>query len=130
PHDELLRFLTHGVSWPLAKVCSRLSAQIPSFEDARDNLQEDYRVHLAKETVREIAEAAGNRILEQEHAYRQRVMDRAEPLPETAKMPEKAYVFADGTTVHSEGAWHEIRVITVATENAAGNPQERESRAE
>jgi hypothetical protein len=129
PHDAVLRFLTHNVSWPLAKVCSRLAAQLPSFEEAGDNLNEDYGVHLAKETVRTIAEAAGATVLEQEDAKRQRIMQRQEPLPETEKTPEKAYVFADGTTVHSEGDWHEIRVATVATVDAADNPLERHSRA-
>jgi hypothetical protein len=129
PHDALLRFLTHHVSWPLAKVCSRLAAQIPSFDDANDNLAEDYRVHLAKETLREIAEAAGKTILEQEDAQRRRLLQREEELPESEKKPEKAYVFADGTTVHTDGDWHEIRVATVATEDAAGNPLERQSRA-
>jgi len=129
PHDAVLRFLTHNVSWPLAKVCGRLAAQIPSFDEAGDNLAEDYRVHLAKETIRSVAEAAGATVLEQEDAQRRRVMARQEPLPESEKKPEKAYVFADGTTVHSEGDWHEIRVATVATEDAAGQPLERQSRA-
>lgn len=129
PHDGSLRFGAHQVSWPLAKVCARLAAQIPSFEDAGENLREDYRVHLAKETLREIAEAAGQMVLDQEDAQRRRIMEREEPLPPSSKQPEKAYVFADGTTVHSEGDWHEIRVATVVTEDAAGNPLERQSRA-
>jgi hypothetical protein len=129
PHDVVLRFLTHNVSWPLAQVCSRLAAQIASFAEVGDNLAEDYRVHLAKETIRAIAEAAGTTVLAQEDTQRRRIMERQEPLPESAKTPEKAYVFADGTTVHSEGDWHEIRVTTVATEDAAGNPLERQSRA-
>jgi hypothetical protein len=129
PHDGVLRFLTHNVSWPLAKVCSRLAAQIPSFEDASENLAEDYRMHLAKETIRSIAEAAGTTILEQEDQQRRQVMERTQPLPESDKRPAKAYVFADGTTVHSEGDWHEIRVATVVTEDAAGKPLERQSRA-
>jgi hypothetical protein len=129
PHDAVLRFLTHNVSWPLAQVCSRLAAQIPSFDEASDTLAEDYRVHLAKETLREIAEAAGTTLLEQEDAQRRRIMAREQALPESAKMPEKAYVFADGTTVHSAGDWHEIRVATVATEDGAGRPLERQSRA-
>jgi len=129
PHDGVLRFLAHNVSWPLAKVCSRLASQIPSLEEASETLTEDYRVHLAKETIRTIVEAAGRVVLEQEDAVRRRVMERQEPLPESAKTPEKAYVFADGTTVHSDGDWHEIRVATVATEDAAGNPLERQSRA-
>lgn len=129
PHDAMLRFLTHNVSWPLAKVCGRLAAQIPSFEDASDSLAEDYRVHLAKETIRSIAEAAGTTVLEQEDVQRRRIMERQEPLPESEKTPDKAFVFADGTTVHSDGDWHEIRVATVATEDAAGQPLERQSRA-
>jgi hypothetical protein len=129
PHDGILRFLTHNVSWPLAKVCSRLAAQLPSFADAGENLTQDYRVHVAKETIRSIAEAAGTTVLAQEDHQRQRMMARQEPLPECEERPEKAYVFADGTTVHSEGDWHEIRVATVATEDAAGQPLERQSRA-
>jgi hypothetical protein len=129
PHDGVLRFLTHTVSWPLAKVCARLAAQIPSFDDAGDSLAEDYQVHLAKETLRSIAEAAGTMVLEQEDSQRQRIRERLEPLPQNDKQPEKAYVFADGTTVHSDGDWHEIRVATVATEDAAGKPLERRSRA-
>jgi hypothetical protein len=129
PHDALLRFGTHGVSWPLAKVCSRLAAQIPSFDDCADTLAEDYRMHLAKETIRTIAEAAGTTLLDQEDTYRQRVMDRQEPLPESTQQPAKACVFADGTTVHTDGDWHEIRVTTVTTEDAAGKPLARHSRA-
>jgi len=129
PHDALLRFATHGVSWAAAKVVSRLAAQVPSLEEAAKTFEEDYGVHLAKETVRQVAEAAGTAVLEQEDEQRRRVMGRQAPLPETDKAPEKVYVFADGTTVHSAGDWHEIRVATVATEDAAGNPGERHSRA-
>jgi hypothetical protein len=129
PHDEVLCFLEHRVSWPLAKVVSRLAAQLGSFEEARDNLKEDYAVPLAKETVRDVAEAAGQRILHQEDELRQRIKERQAPLPESEQTPAKACVFADGTTVHTEGEWHEIRVATVTTENAAGNMIARQSRA-
>lgn len=129
PHDAVLRFRAHGVSWAVAKVLSRLAAQIPSLEEAGRNFQEDYDVHFAKETIRQIAEAAGQTILEQEDAHRQRVAEREAPLPESDKTPEIACLFADGTMVHSEGDWHEIRVATVATQDAVGNPIERHSRA-
>jgi hypothetical protein len=129
PHDAALCFLEHRVSWPLAKVVSRLAAQLGSFEEARDNLKEDYGVPLAKETVRDVAEAAGQCILQQEDDLRQRIKDLQAPLPESEQTPAKACVFADGTTVHTEGEWHEIRVATVTTENAAGNLLARQSRA-
>jgi len=129
PHDEVLCFLGHRVSWSLAKVASRLAAQLGSFDEARDTLQDDYGVHLAKETLRDVAEAAGHHVLQQEDELRQRIKERQAPLPESAQTPAKACVFADGTTVHTEGDWHEIRVTTVTTEDAAGRMLARHSRA-
>ena len=129
PHDDILRFLGHEVSWALAKVCSRQAAQLGSFEEARDILEEDYGVHLAKETVRKVAEAAGQKVLEQEDALRQRIMERQAPLPGTEQKPDKACVFADGTTVHTEGSWREIRVMTVTAEDAQARDLSRHSRA-
>lgn len=128
PHDTVLCFLQHRVSWALAKVMSRTAAQM-SFEDARDNLEEDYRVHLAKETVRDVSEAAGQYVLQQEDQLRQRIQERQAPLPESEQTPARACVFADGTTVHTEGDWHEIRVATVVTQDADGNTLARQSRA-
>jgi hypothetical protein len=129
PHDATLGFGDHRVSWALAKVVSRLAAQLGSFEEAAAALKDDYGVGLAKETVREVAEAAGQRVLEQEDALRQRVMDREAPLPDSAARPDQACVFADGTTVHTEGDWHEVRVMTVTAEDAAGKSLGRHSRA-
>jgi hypothetical protein len=132
PHDTVLCFLVHGISWALAKVISRLAAQLGSFEEAGVTLEEDYGVHLAKETVREVAESAGQHVLKQEDAYRQRIMERQAPLPEMpeeAEKPDKACVLVDGTTVHSEGAWHDIRVTTVVAENAEGKLLKQHSRA-
>jgi hypothetical protein len=129
PHDAVLCFLRHRVSWALAKVASRLAAQLSSFEEARSTLEEDYGVHLAKETVRDVAEAAGQRVLQQEDELRRRMQERQVPLPESDQKPAIACVFADGTTVHTEGDWHEVRVATVTTEDSAGRKLARQSRA-
>jgi hypothetical protein len=129
PHDAAVCFLEHCVSWSLAKVASRMAVQLGSFEEARDTLQDDYGVHLAKETIRDVSEAAGQKVLQQEDQMRQRIQERLAPLPESTQTPAKACVFADGTTVHTEGDWHEIRVTTVTTEDATGRPLARQSRA-
>jgi hypothetical protein len=129
PHDAVLCFLGHRVSWALAKIASRMAAQLGSFEEARDTLHADYSVHLAKETVRDVAEEAGQRVLQQEDALRKRIQERQAPLPDSTQLPAKACVFADGTNVHTEGDWHEIRVATVTTEDATGKPLARQSRA-
>jgi hypothetical protein len=129
PHDAAVRFGSHGVSWLLAKVCSRLGAQIPSFEDARDALQEDYGVRLATETVRAIAEAAGQMVLSQEDAHREAVAQGVADLPQCTTTPERACLYADGTMLHSAGDWHEIRVNVVITEDAQSQPLQRRSQA-
>lgn len=127
PHDSALCCLGHRVSWSLAKVVGRMAAQLGSFEEAAETLSEDYGVRLAKETVREVAEDAGRHVVEQEDALRRRIQGRQAPLPESTATPAKACVFADGTTIHTEGDWHEVRVGTVTTEDADGTRRTRKS---
>jgi hypothetical protein len=128
PHDAQLRFRGHGVSWPLAEVVGRQAALLP-FKQARDNVEADYGFHLAKQTVAEVAEAAGAEVLRREDERRDRVAGRRDPLPDSTLAPERACLFADGTMVHTEGDWHEVRVATATAEGAAGEPLARRSRA-
>ncbi len=129
PHDAQLRFLGHAISWPLAQVISRQAALLGSFEQARDAVAEDYGVRLAKQTVAEVAEAAGGEALRHEDQRRHQVAGRAAPLPESPLQPDRACVFADGTTVHTEGDWHEVRVATATADDARGEQVARQSRA-
>jgi hypothetical protein len=128
PDDARLRCLGRGVSWPLAEVVGRLAAQLP-FEQARDNVEADYAVHLAKQTVADLAEAAGSAVLQAEDERRHRIAGRQDPLPESPLQPEQVCLFADGTTVHTEGDWHEVRVATATARGAAGQALARQSRA-
>lgn len=122
PQDARLRFRGHSVSWPLAKVVGRLGAQLP-FEQARQNLLDDYRVALSKQTIELVCEHAGGALLDEEDAERAHlqslpVAERSLALPDSEISPAKAYVFADGTMIHTAGDWHEIRVASVVSTNA------------
>jgi len=133
PHDEQLRFLGHGVSWRLAKVVGRLGAQLP-FEQARQNLQADYGVRLSKQRVEQVCEKAGQQLLAGEDARRERVSglppaEQPAALPDSELHPEKAYVFGDGAMLHTEGDWHEIRVVSVAATDAEDRPLTVQHRA-
>jgi hypothetical protein len=128
PHDPSLRFLGHAVTPRLAKVIARLCAQMP-FGQARNNLKADYPVTLAKQTMTDIAEAAGQYLNTVEDAKRRPIQQQEQPLPESTLTPDQACVFADGTTVHTEGDWHEIRVATAAAYDAKGKQLARHSRA-
>jgi hypothetical protein len=118
PHDARTRFLGHAVSWPLAKVIGRLGAQLP-FEQSRQSLLTDYGVRISKHTLQTICEEAGLAVLEREDAERQCLTalppaEQLQALPDSEISPETAYVFGDGTMLHTEGDWHEIRVASVA----------------
>ena len=133
PHDQRLRFHKHSVSWPLAKVLGRLGAQLP-FAQAQRSLEQDYHVHVSKSLLQTVCEEAGGRLLAAEDQERQRlqslsVKEQLQALPDSEIMPEKAYVFADGTMIHAGGDWHGIRVASVAAEDAQGNVLKRDHRA-
>jgi hypothetical protein len=133
PHDTRLRFLGHAVSWPLAKVMGRLGAQLP-FEQARQNLAEDYGVQVSKHLLQQVCEQAGAAILDREDQERERLQslpcaEQLKQLPDSPLSPEKAYVFADGTMLHSDGEWREIRVASVAAVDRNETVLTRDQRA-
>jgi hypothetical protein len=133
PHDDCLRFLGHAISWPLAKVIGRLGAQMP-FAQARQNLLADYGVSLSKQTLQAVCEDAGTAIVEIEDEQRTQlqslpVKERARALPDSEFVPEKAYVFGDGTMIHAAGDWHEIRVASVLAADAEDKPLRVDHRA-
>jgi hypothetical protein len=126
PQDERLRFRGHALSWPLAKVVSRLGAQLP-FAQACGNLRVDYGVSLSKQTAQTVCEHAGVALVDEEDRQRVAVMslpvaERPAALPDSEISPEKAYLFGDGTMIHAAGDWHEIRVASVATTDAEDAP--------
>ncbi|MFO0866404.1 MAG: hypothetical protein U0744_17460 [Gemmataceae bacterium] len=77
-------------------------------------------MHLAIETLRIVGEEAGCRVIDQEDSLREAIAERRAELPQSEEKPDKVYVMADGTMIHAEGDWHEIRVNAVVAEDAQG----------
>jgi hypothetical protein len=116
PHDGRLRFLAHGVSWPLARIVARQMALLPS-EQVQAFLIEDYQVELSKETIQAIAYDAGEILVKQQDEQRKAFFDLtpaeqidAQPRSQCRQPPKLVVVYADGTKMHAEKAWREIRV--------------------
>lgn len=125
PHDERLKVAGHNLSRTLAKVVGRMGAQLP-FDQARQTLEWDYGVHLSKQTVQLVTEDAGLAVLEHDDRQRRHVQElppaeQWEALPESDLSPEKLYLYADGTMIHTEGDWHEIRVAKVVAVDSNDN---------
>ena len=74
PHDATAKFLAHGVSQSLAQVIARMGADRP-FEQAADDLAEDYYQKLTPQTIRKVTEDAGAHILQAEDAHREAIRE-------------------------------------------------------
>ncbi len=126
PLDERLCFQTHGVSWSVAAKVSRLASLLPSYDLARQLLAEDYGIELSKHSIEQIVRSAGETLLKKDDAAREACFAAMSQgglrgAREAAIRPEIVAVYADGTMIHSEGDWHEIRVGKAIAWDSRGN---------
>lgn len=131
-HDEAVCFGTHGVSWKVAQKVSRLASLLPSYEMSRELLEDDYGIELSKHSIEQIVLHAGGRLLAGDDAGRAACFDQTERggprgPKESAISPETVTVYADGTMIHTEEDWREIRVGRVLAHDAQGNRMRQRS---
>jgi hypothetical protein len=125
PLDERLCFESHGVSWRVAAKVSRLASLLPSYDLTRQLLGEDYGIELSKHSIEEIVFRGGAMLLHADDAVREACFaDTGRGGPrgpkEAAIRPEIVAVYADGTMIHTEGDWREIRVGRAIAWDAEG----------
>ena len=117
PLDEQLGIRESLVSPALAEAIVRVNADLP-FERAEEVLITLSGVHYSRRDAREMTEAFGER-LEQEAQKEIQAMFREgkrKPTPvENSEAPERLYISPDGTTVHMEDGWKEVKVASVFT---------------
>jgi hypothetical protein len=125
PHDARLCFESHGVSWKVAASVCRLGSLLPSYELAQQLLAEDYGIELSKHSIEQIVHHAGETLLAGDDAVREACFAQAgrgapRGPKEAAICPEIVAVYADGTMIHTEGDWREIRVGRTLAWDAEG----------
>jgi len=125
PLDARLCFESHGVSWRVAAKVSRLASLLPSYDLARQLLADDYGIELSKHSIEQIVLRGGEMLLHADDAVREACFaDTGRGGPrgpkEAAIHPEIVAVYADGTMIHAEGDWREIRVGRAIAWNAEG----------
>jgi hypothetical protein len=124
PDDATVCFASHGVSWLAAQKVCRLGSLLPSYEMTRTLLSEDYGVELCKHSIEQIVLHAGQMLLDGDEAAREACFpeDDAPRRPkESAVSPDFVAVYADGTMIHTEDDWREIRVGRVIADDEQGN---------
>lgn len=117
PLDKRLGIVESLVSPALAQAVVRVNAEVP-FERAEELLTSLSGVHYNRRDAREMTEAFGER-LEEEAQEEIRTMfkeGKRKPTPvENPEAPERLYISPDGTTVHMEDGWKEVKVASVFT---------------
>jgi hypothetical protein len=113
-HDAALCFGSHGVSWKVAKRVTRLASLLP-YEMTQQLLFDDYGIDLSKHSIEQLVLHAGAMLLAGDDAACEACFaDAGRGVPrgpkESAIRPETVAVYADGTMLHTEEDWREIRV--------------------
>jgi len=90
------------------------AAQRP-YEQAKRHLSHSHGIHLGKELLENLTKTVGQWWLEEDHRVAAEAR-AARSSPASEVTAERCLVFADGAMVHTEGAWHEVRVGTVRSE--------------
>ena len=139
PHDAAVRFLSHGVSQPLAMVVARMGSE-RAFGRVVEDLHDDYYVRISKQLVEQITEHAGQHILATEDARRDEIKSLspreqliaiAPSSPSTDRPPcEIAVACCDGVMLHTRekppylqdkskkgSDWREVRVANISVGN-------------
>jgi hypothetical protein len=114
PVDERLGLGRGSLSPGLSRVAARLGIE-GAFGEGSDVLAETLGVEVAKEGVRRITEGLGAVAEAEQQAMRAAARQgEIPPLDADAAQPAVLAVEVDGIMVHTDAAWHEAKVGTVA----------------
>lgn len=87
------------------------------YEQAAEHLRREHGIRVSKRFVEKLTQMVGEFWLERDdEEARAALRGKVIPLATSEQAPECCCVFADGTMVHADGQWHEVRVGTVCTE--------------
>lgn len=117
PLDAQLGITGSLVSPALAEAIVRVNAEVP-FERAEELLGTLSGVHYSRRDAREMTEAFGADLEQQTQKEIQMMFQagKRKPTPvENPQAPERLYLSPDGTTVHMEDGWKEVKVASVFT---------------
>lgn len=117
PLDERLGIVESLVSPALAEAMVRVNAEVP-FERAEELLMSLSGVHYNRRDAREMTEAFGAHLEKESQGEIQAMftVGKRKPTPvENPEAPERLYISPDGTTVHMEEGWKEVKVAAVFT---------------
>lgn len=122
PLDRQLGLGANSLSPGLEEALCLLSVHM-SFEEAADLLARLALVKSDDNTVQRVALQVGTELLERQEALMEEVWQQSEPPSMVAdEAPQRLYISVDGTTVHLEEGWKEVKVAAIYETESVSRP--------
>ena len=120
---EKVKIIGQGLLQRFPRVLS-LSGVEDSFEESSRKIEELVGQKVSDDTIERLVSHAGSVSLRQREKYQSEYFKHHNP-PASMVQTNRLYVCADGTTVHEEDGWHEVKVGCLYWQDEQGKPCKR-----
>lgn len=108
PYDKASGLGTEQLSPGLAKACCLLAVD-NSFEQVSQKIEQLFGQRVCDDTVNQVVHRVGSVVLQEQNQELDLFFTNRQ-IPQAQTNPERLYIAVDGTTVHENDAWHEVKV--------------------
>ncbi len=115
PYDKAGGLGSEQLSPALAEACCLLAVD-ESFEQTSQKVEFLLGQRVCDDTIKEVVHKVGSVSLQQQNQQMGEFSNNRQ-IPQAQANPERLYVAADGTTVHEEDGWHEVKVGCIYWDN-------------
>lgn len=124
PYDAQAGLGPEHLSPGLARACCLLATE-DSFAQSSRKLQELLGPSVSPKTLERVVHHVGRHVLEQQEQELSTFRQDRQPPEAQVRPPQRLYVTADGTTVHQQDGWHEIKLGRLYWEDERLERQQR-----
>jgi hypothetical protein len=111
PYDKAGGLGAEQLSPGLAKACCLLAVD-NSFEQVSQKIEQLFGQRVCDDTVNQVVHRVGSVILQEQNQELDFFFTNRQ-IPQAKTNPERLYIAVDGTTVHENDAWHEVKVGSI-----------------
>jgi len=108
PYDKASGLGSEQLSPGLAKACCLLAVD-NSFEQVSQKIEQLFGQRVCDDTINQVVHRAGSVVLQEQNQELELFFANRQ-IPQAQTNPERLYIAVDGTTVHENDAWHEVKV--------------------
>ncbi len=115
PYDKAGGLGSEQLSPGLAKACCLLAVD-DSFEQVSRKIDQLFGQRVCDDTVKQVVHQVGTLAVEQQNRQLQQIREHKQ-IPQSEANSDRLYITVDGTIVHENDGWHEVKVGCIYWEN-------------